>query len=105
MGHRTRLALLSIAALALLGASRCEKKADDAELEPMLIVKGTLTGEGIECPALRDQGGILYTLAGSIGSYRTGDQVCVKGRRVQMSTCQQGITITVEWIGPARDCP
>src|SRR5206468_8531998 len=104
MGHRTRLALLSIAALALLGASRCEKKADDAELEPMVIVKGTLTSEGIECPALRDQGGILYTLAGSIGSYRTGDQVCVKGRRVQMSTCQQGITITVEWIVPAGDC-
>ena len=46
-----------------------------------------------------------FLLAGSIGSYRTGDQVCVRGRRVQMSTCQQGITITVEWIGPARDCP
>ena len=70
MGHRTRLALLSIAALALLGASRCEKKADDAELEPMLIVKGTLTGEGIECPALRDQGGILYTLGGVVYGLR-----------------------------------
>ena len=105
MRDRKKLALLSVAALALLGASRCEKKPEDMNLEPMVIVKGTLTSEGIECPALRDQGGILYTLAGSIGSYRTGDQVCVKGRRVQMSTCQQGITITVEWIGPARDCP
>ena len=102
--NRTKRALLSIAALALLGASRCEKAPDDTNLEPLVIVKGTMTAEGIECPALRDRGGILYTLAGEIGTFRAGDQVCVKGRRVAMSTCQQGITITVEWIGPARDC-
>src|ERR671930_274678 len=100
MGDRTRLALLPIATLALLGASRCEKPPEDAHLEPLVIVKGTLTGEGVECPALRDQGGILYTLAGSIGSFRTGDRVCVKGHRVPVSSCQQGITIAVDWIGP-----
>src|SRR5919198_352026 len=104
MRDRAKFAVLWVAALALLGVSRCNQQPADMDLEPMLIVKGTLTNEGVECPALRDLGGILYTLAGSIESFRVGDHVCVKGHRVPMSSCQQGITITVEWIGPARDC-
>ena len=96
------LALLVIVALTL--GANCEEKSD-TPTENTYTVKGRLTNEGVECPALRGQDGQLYTLAGSIGDYRAGDRVCVKGRRVDASHCMQGLTITVEWIGLARWCP
>lgn len=65
-------------------------------------VRGVLTDEGVECPALRGDDGKLFTLSGPLGEFRTGDRVCVRGRPAEMSICQQGITLTVEWIG--RDC-
>jgi uncharacterized protein DUF5818 len=95
-----RWIVASLALLALSG-SRCSDSAP--EPQGRMTVRGTLTGEGVECPALRDAQGVLYTLAGDIADFRMGDQVCVKGRRVEMSTCQQGITIAVEWIG--KTCP
>jgi hypothetical protein len=70
-----------------------------------LSIKGVLTAQGVECQAFRGDNGTLYTLSGSIGSYRTGDRVCVKGHPVEMSICQQGTTIQVESIGPEGDCP
>jgi hypothetical protein len=61
-------------------------------------VRGTLTGEGVECQALRSADGQLYTLTGDLGGFKTGDRVRVKGEIAQISTCQQGITIAVEKI-------
>lgn len=61
-------------------------------------VRGTLTGEGVECQALRSANGQLYTLTGDLGGFKTGDKVRVKGEIAQVSTCQQGITIAVEKI-------
>ncbi len=61
-------------------------------------VRGTLTGEGVECQALRTANGQLYTLTGELGGFKTGDKVRVKGEVAQVSTCQQGITIAVEKI-------
>ena len=88
--------------LALTGA-RCGQ--GGPEPGDFLTVKGTLTKEGVECPALRDTAGVLYTLAGPVGGFRPGDKVCVRGRRTEISTCQQGITLTVESIVPASRCP
>jgi hypothetical protein len=62
---------------------------------------GTLTGEGVECPAMRGDDGRLYTLAGNIGPFRPGDRVQVLGRPAQVSFCMQGTTIEVQAIGPA----
>ena len=61
-------------------------------------VRGVLTGEGIECQALRTDAGQLYTLTGDLCGFKTGDRVRVKGEIAQVSTCQQGITIAVEKI-------
>ena len=85
----------------VLTGSRCA----DSPLPPDALetVRGTLTTEGVECQALRSTTGVLYTLTGNLGEFRAGDQVCVKGRRAEVSICQQGITLVVEWIG--KSCP
>lgn len=61
-------------------------------------VEGTLTEEGVECPALRSAEDRLYTLAGDIGDFRPGDRVVVEGTLPDMSTCMQGITVQVRSI-------
>lgn len=67
-----------------------------------LTVTGTLTGEGVSCPALRGDDGRLYTLAGDLDGYRRGDRVEVRGVRAQASICQQGTTIEVTRIRSAE---
>jgi hypothetical protein len=64
-------------------------------------VTGLLTDEGVECQALRTEAGELYTLAGETGRFDTGDRVEVEGTIVEVSICQQGMTITVENISDA----
>lgn len=73
----------------------------DAGPESGITVVGTLTTEGVECPALRSDDGRLYTLAGNVGRFRPGDRVRIQGRRVEASFCQQGTTIEVTRIAPA----
>ena len=65
-----------------------------------MAVSGTLTREGVECPAMRGDNGRLYTLAGGTGRFQPGDHVRVRGTLAQVSTCQQGTTIRVQSIGP-----
>ena len=74
-----------------------------APSDGLMTIRGRLTDEGVECPAMRDEQGILYTLSGDLGSFRPGDQVCVRGRTVEMSICQQGVTIAV--VSIAKSCP
>ena len=69
----------------------------DAEV----TVVGRLTGEGVECQALRGDDGQLYTLLGGIGTLPVDTRVRVTGDRLEFSTCQQGITIRVRSISPA----
>lgn len=66
--------------------------------DPHIQVTGVLTEEGVECPALRDRDGELYTLAGDTGRFRPGDPVTVRGTRAEASICQQGTTINVQSI-------
>jgi hypothetical protein len=84
-------------------ASPCTKERVHAP--DTLAIKGTLTSEGVECPAMRGDDGVLYTLAGSLGNFRPGDKVCVRGKRAEVSYCMQGITVTVESIAAASQCP
>lgn len=63
----------------------------------IITVSGTLTGEGITCPALRGSDGRLYTLAGDVRG-RPGDRVRVEGRIVRSSICMQGTTLEVRRI-------
>ncbi|WP_230534499.1 LysM peptidoglycan-binding domain-containing protein [Microvirga roseola] len=64
-------------------------------------VTGTLSREGVECPALRSDDGKLYTLAGDTGRFSAGDRVKVRGEVAQASVCQQGTTIKVQSIQQA----
>ena len=61
-------------------------------------VRGRLTEEGVECPALRSEDGKLYTLAGELQGFGPGDQVVVEGTVAEMSICMQGTTISVAKI-------
>jgi LysM repeat protein len=70
--------------------------------EPGLDITGTLTWEGVTCPAMRGDDGRLYTLAGDIRGFEPGDRVRVQGQRAQVSVCMQGTTLEVERIRAAR---
>ena len=70
-----------------------------------LCVRGRLTGEGVECQALRAKDGALYTLAGDLMDFLAGQEVCVCGTIAAVSFCMQGSTIAVAQIGAACECP
>jgi len=63
-----------------------------------IVVTGKITGEGVECRALRSNNGILYTLVGNLRGLKEGDKVRVVGKVMKMSTCMQGTTLAVESI-------
>ena len=70
-----------------------------------LCVRGRLTGEGVECQALRAKDGALYTLAGDLKDFRVGQEVCVCGTITAVSFCMRGSTIAVAQVGAACECP
>jgi hypothetical protein len=65
-------------------------------------IAGTLTNEGVECQALVTDSGKLYTLTGNLGGFENGDRVRVVGKVAEVSICQQGTTLQVLNIRPAR---
>lgn len=69
---------------------------------PTIRVTGTITNEGVECPALKADNGKLYTLAGGTGGFKPGDRVRVIGKVVQVSICMQGTTIEVRRVVALR---
>ena len=89
---------ISMAALAL---AMSVLSTAPAQTSGEVTVTGTLTGDGVECPAMEGDDGALYTLAGDIGSFGPGDRVRVTGEIAEMSFCMQGTTIQVEVIQPA----
>ena len=66
----------------------------------MLRRTGEITGEGVECRAMRDTDGFLYTLIGEVGDLEEGDAVQVEGTYVETSMCMQGTTISVLRVMP-----
>jgi hypothetical protein len=79
-------------------AGRGEDGSEGEQDEERVVVVGTLTDEGVECPALRDEEGELYTLTGDLGDFGPGDRVRVEGTVARFSICMQGTTLAVERI-------
>jgi hypothetical protein len=76
-----------------------------ASPDAAVTVTGTLTDEGVECPALRGDDGTLYTLVDKTEPYKPGDRVTVVGIPVEVSTCMQGTTLRIKTIRPADPRP
>lgn len=68
-----------------------------------LFLEGELTDEGVECPAFRSDDGELYTLAGDLGGFQSGDRVRIVGTPVEVSTCMQGTTVNVVEISAVEE--
>lgn len=70
---------------------------------PPLVVTGTLSKEGVECPTLRGDDGKLYSLTPrELGAFGPGDRVTVEGTLAGASICMQGATIAVTKISAAK---
>ena len=69
------------------------------DLDGMLLRKGRITDEGVNCLSMRGEGeaedGELYTLAGATEGLKPGDSVVVEGVLLESSDCVQGTTIRV----------
>ena len=65
-------------------------------------IAGTLTDEGVECQALETDNGTVYTLIGNLRDFEVGDRVRVVGKVAEVSICQQGTTLEILNIRPAR---
>ena len=60
-----------------------------------LVIVGTMTNEGVECPAMRGEDGQLYTLSGLPKNIEIGDKIEITGEPQMISICQQGTTIKI----------
>jgi len=65
------------------------------DADGLVLRRGQLTAEGVECPALRGDDGLLYTLTGDLADAKTSDEMIVEGRLTETSVCMQGTTIQV----------
>ncbi|MFL6258233.1 MAG: hypothetical protein ACJ76Y_00865 [Thermoanaerobaculia bacterium] len=66
-----------------------------------VTVIGTLTDEGVECQAMReDKTNKLCTLIprDKLSGFKNGDHVKVEGTIAEVSFCQQGTTINISSI-------
>ena len=64
-----------------------------------ITISGTVTAEGVECPAVRTADNKLYTIATSDRSkLQPGTRVRITGTIAEMSFCQQGTTISATTI-------
>jgi hypothetical protein len=64
-----------------------------------ITIVGTVTGEGVECPAVRTADNKLYTItAPDRSQLRPGTRVRITGTIAGISICQQGTTISAEKI-------
>jgi len=62
---------------------------------------GEITAEGVECLAMRDTDGFLYTLVGNTDGLAAGQPVTLQARYVETSICMQGTTLDVVRVLPA----
>jgi hypothetical protein len=82
------------------------ERAPSAVSEPFIVGRpgdtvrtpGTLTDEGVECPAMRGPHGTLYTLAVADLQWGPGTEVMVEGTIAEVTICMQGTTLNVESI-------
>lgn len=79
-----------------------DKSRGNENLARVVRVTGTLTDEGVECQALETDNGTVYTLTGNLSDFEVGDRVRVVGKVAEVSICQQGTTLEILNIRPAR---
>ncbi|HET7706315.1 MAG TPA: DUF5818 domain-containing protein [Thermoanaerobaculia bacterium] len=92
-------ALLFIACTATPPAPEPPAAGTAENAESAMIITGTVTDEGVECPAVRTADGKLYTIAtADREKLRPGTRVRITGEIAQMSICQQGTTLSAEKV-------
>ena len=92
-----RNALFALLFVACTASPPAPPPADN--VESGMTITGTVTSEGVECPAVRTADGKLYTIAtADRDKLRPGVRVRITGEIAQISTCQQGTTISAERI-------
>ncbi|ANK79670.1 MAG: hypothetical protein TEF_01825 [Rhizobiales bacterium NRL2] len=64
-------------------------RAGDADERDRMTLRGRVR-DGVECPVLRTPDGDVWSLTGADANFTAGEYVEVKGRRADMSFCQQG---------------
>ncbi|MBL28083.1 MAG: hypothetical protein CMM50_11115 [Rhodospirillaceae bacterium] len=98
-----------VLAFTVLAAPGCATQTPPAGANPdkaaagTVCVSGTLTNDGVECPAFRAEDGGLYTLTGDLGGLQPGDDACVCGTPAEISFCMQGTTLAVSSV--SETCP
>ncbi|HET9225044.1 MAG TPA: DUF5818 domain-containing protein [Thermoanaerobaculia bacterium] len=101
---KTLLPVLLLA-LALSGAAAAQAPENPGQGDENRSVRivGTLTDEGVECPALRTDDGQVYTLTPrDLQGFKVGDRVAVVGKVAEISFCNQGTTLEVQKIQGAK---
>ena len=98
---RALAGLLALASTAMaaqpLAKGKAVKKQKTAPIGG--AITGTLSDEGVECPAMIGDDGRLYTLVGvDPKRMQPGLRVSVTGEARQVSKCMQGTTIAVKSI-------
>jgi hypothetical protein len=95
--------LLALALTGVAAAQQPDNPGQGDENRSVRIV-GTLTDEGVECPALRGDDGNLYTLTPrELQGFEIGDHVAVVAKLAQVSFCNQGKTLEVQKITAAKE--
>lgn len=79
-----------------------DKSQDNENRTRVVRVTGTLTDAGVECQALETENGTIYTLTGNLRDFEVGDRVRVVGKVAEVSICQQGTTLEILNIKPAK---
>jgi len=98
-----RIAATLIVLCCLAGPVLAESDAPAKDLPDELCVRGHVA-EGPECAALRTADGTVYSLARGTPTVAKDREVCVCGKKAEMSVCQQGVTLTAVRLGKPGDC-
>ena len=89
--------------LACAAADQPQRSDATVPADGNLTITGTVTDEGVECPAVRTDAKELYTIAGGDrDQLRPGVRVRVTGTIAEISFCQQGTTINATKVEVLR---
>ena len=91
--------IASIILIALMQCGTTPQPTKTVSAKSTMTITGTVTREGVECPAVRGDDGKLYTIVGAGREKLTpGLKVRITGTIAQVSTCMQGTTIEASKI-------
>ena len=94
-----------IAWIVVAGAVGCASTGNQLVKPGKEVTTRGLLAPGAECPMLEASDGHHYALAGSLGTFKTGDRVCVRGKVAGASICMAGeATLTIESIEAESAC-